>query len=247
MDRILVTEKLNTGYGKKRVGTDINMGISPGEFLVILGPNGSGKSTFLRTVAGLLRPLGGSVLLEGEDVHKMKEEKRATLMSSLFTDRIRGVPVTVRQTVAMGRYPYTGWFGIPGSEDKEIIEQSMELAGVADLADELTEHLSDGQRQRVYIASAICQSPRIMLLDEPTSHLDIKYRMEILALLRRLSDEKKVAVMCCVHDPQVALSLCDKTLFLKNGRVFDGSLSELYDTDPGEWKAREEHFIDQIR
>ncbi len=231
MNEILSLEKLNIGYGQNTVAEDISQKLCPGEFMVILGPNGCGKSTLLKTVAGLQKPLKGSAFLSGENIHEMDENRRARLMSALFTNPKTVKGITVRQVTALGRYPYTGWFGIPGKEDEEITERSMELAGVADLAEREIDTLSDGQRQRVYIASAICQQPRLMLLDEPTSHLDLKYRFEIMELLKRLTQENDLALMCVVHDPQPALSVCDKKLCLKNGKVFDGSLGELYDID----------------
>ncbi len=232
MTDILISAKgLSAGYGAPVV-TDVDFTVKGGEILVFIGPNGGGKSTLLRTLAGELKKLGGKVALCGADGDRLSPRERAKKLSVLLTDRPRTDRMTCREVAETGRYPYTGCFGLLSPEDKKAVDEAMELVGAAGLADRDFSAVSDGQRQRVMLARAICQEPEIMLLDEPTSYLDIHHKLIFLEVLQRLAAEKGVAVILSMHELELAAKIAGQILCIKNGRVFRaGTPGEVF-TEP---------------
>ena len=206
------TEDLQVGYGGKQILNPVRIGIKKGEILTLVGPNGAGKSTILKSVAAQLPPLGGAVYLDGADLLGMKGTERARRMAVMFTEKVHAEWMTCRDVVAAGRYPYTGRFGVLSEEDWKAVDEAMEAVQVSELRERDFQTLSDGQRQRVMLARALCQEPELLLLDEPTSYLDIRYKLEFMSVLQELARRKKVAVILSIHELDLAERVSDWVL-----------------------------------
>ena len=206
---------LSVGYNGNAVVSRIKCGISKGEILTLIGPNGAGKSTVLKSIARQLSVIEGSVFLDGKDLSLMSSKEVSTRMAVLLTERMKSEMMTCGDIVATGRYPYTGYFGVLGKEDKQAVRDAMELVKVTDLADRDFTEISDGQRQRVMLARAIAQEPEIIILDEPTSFLDIRHKLEFLSVLEKMKDKKNVTVVMSMHELELAGRISDKILCLK--------------------------------
>jgi len=203
------TEHLAIGYGKTPLLSDIILGVQPGQILTLIGPNGAGKSTLLRTLAGQLAPMGGAVLLEDKSLSAYSGTERARKLALMVPHSRRAELTTCFDFVSAGRYPYTGRLGILSAEDKRQVQQALELVGAPHLADRDFNCISDGQRQRILLARALCQQPEVILLDEPTSFLDIKGKIELLTILKELAHTKKLAVILSLHELELAQKIAD--------------------------------------
>lgn len=209
---------LSAGYGSGDVVKNISFEVGEGEILTLVGPNGCGKSTVLKTLCGLIPKSGGSVELCGKNADKLGRSERAKLLSAMLTERVRPDLMTCREVIAAGRYPHTGMFGTLTPEDEQIVEGAIETVDAAEFADADFNSISDGQRQRVLLARAICRQPRILILDEPTSYLDIKHKIAFFEILQRLS-ESGLSVVMSLHELDFAEKISDKVLCLKNGEA----------------------------
>ncbi len=233
MSRKIHAEELSVGYGKRVLIPDISFSLEEGEILVLIGPNGSGKSTILKTLCRQLEAMGGDILLMENSLLKMKESDLAKKMSILLTSRPDAELMTVEDMVSTGRYPYTGRLGLLGSHDREVVRQSMELTAVDGWKDQLFEELSDGQKQRVMLARAICQEPEILVLDEPTSFLDMHHKLELLSILKMLVRERKLTVIMSLHELDLAQKIADHLLCVSEGRIDRyGTSEEIFVEDP---------------
>jgi iron complex transport system ATP-binding protein len=183
----------------------------------MIGQNGSGKSTILKTLAGQLPPLSGEIKIGGVPVSSMKRNEFARQVSGLFTERPKTELMTCRDVVETGRYPYTGAFGLLGEADRRAVAEAMRLTETEELSSVSFGEISDGQKQRVMLARAVCREPRVLLLDEPTSFLDIHYKLTFLEMLDRLRRERKLAVVMSLHETELAAKISDTVLLLKNG------------------------------
>ena len=219
MSEILYTDKLSVGYGGRTVVSDIALAAEPGQILCLIGPNGAGKSTLLKTLLRLLPPTAGAVYLEGQELRAYSERELARRSAAMLTGRPEPELMKSAEVVAAGRYPYTGRLGILSEEDRRVVRASMEKVGVSELADTDFTHLSDGQRQRVLLARALCQEPRLLILDEPTSFLDIRHKLDFLQLLRELVRERQLAVVMSMHELELAQRFADRLLCIRDGRV----------------------------
>ena len=255
---VISTSALDTGYEKKVVVSGVEIEIRRGEIAALIGPNGAGKSTVLKTIAGQLDPLGGTVYIEGRARGEYNQSEIARMQAVMLTDRMPAEKMTCEDAVSLGRYPYTGRLGILSAEDRRIVRESMELVHVEELADRDYNAISDGQRQRVLLARAICQEPEIMILDEPTSYLDIRHKLEFLDLLRSLVEERQIGVIMSMHELELAHMVADKVICISSeGRVemtgtpdevfTDESISRLYGIEPGRIAALYSGFLDSIR
>ncbi len=240
---VLMTHDLCVGYGDKPLVRGIDLALHPGEVVTLIGPNGAGKSTILKTLAGQLAPMAGTVLLLGRALGQMSPHERARELAVVLTERPTTELLTCRDVVELGRYPHTGRMGRLGPADREAIRASMELTHVWDLRDVDFSRLSDGQRQRVMLARAICQEPRVIVLDEPTTHLDVHYQIELLNMLRHLADARRMAVVMALHELPLAHAVSDLVLCVRGGAIaFEGTPGEvfssptidgLFDLEPG--------------
>ena len=217
MSKLLEVENLAAGYGKKKIIRDVSFTLEAGEILAVVGPNGVGKSTLLRTVAGFLPAMEGQIRIVGQAVEQMPREEHAKVLSVVTTTRPHSDWLMVRDVVAAGRYPYTGSLGILGDEDWNIVDEAMERMEIRELATSYFEELSDGQRQRVLLAKSIAQQPKVLVLDEPTSYLDIRYQLEFVEMALDLAKKQGMGIFLSIHELGIARRLADRVLCLKDG------------------------------
>ncbi|MCR5719423.1 MAG: cobyric acid synthase [Lachnospiraceae bacterium] len=204
----LQTQNLTIGYDTDLV-KDICIKAVPGTVTTLIGPNGCGKSTLLKTLTGELKKKGGTVLIGDTDMSMMKASEIASKLAMLMTASVKPELMTCREVVETGRYPYTGFLGILSEEDKKITQRVIEETGLQDIADREFLNVSDGQRQRVMLSRAICQMPEILVLDEPTSYLDIRYKVDILENIKRLACDNKLTVIMSLHELDIAMKISD--------------------------------------
>lgn len=212
---ILTTEALEIGYAKRgqtavSIASDLALVLQPGELVCLLGPNGVGKSTLMRTLAGMQRPLAGTVWLDDQDLHQLPAQQLARQISVVLTERIDVGILSAYALVGLGRTPYTDWSGKLSQHDEQVVRWAITAVGAETLAHRPVNELSDGERQKVMIARALAQEPAIMLLDEPTAYLDLPRRVEVMQILRRLAHEEERAVLLSTHDLDLALRMADK-------------------------------------
>ncbi len=229
----LSTSGLNIGYTQRRgvtfaVHTNLNLELSAGKVTALLGLNGAGKSTLLRTICGFQPSLGGEVKLMGQSISKYSQSDISKLVGVVLTEKTAAGGISVYDLVALGRYPYTGFFGELSAEDRSIIEGSLSAVGIAHKAQDYVSELSDGERQKVMIAKALAQQCPIIVLDEPTAFLDIISRVEVMVLLRRLAHEQGKTILLSTHDLDMAIQMCDSLWLLQKGEPLrSGTPSEL--------------------
>lgn len=245
MSRFLETEKLSVGYDGKPLIRDVCLQVQRGKIVTLIGPNGSGKSTILKTIVGQLSKVSGTVLLEGAPMERCGQKEIAKRMAILMTERIHPELMTCYDVVSTGRYPYTGALGLLGKEDKRIVEESLELVHGRDMADRPFDAISDGQRQRILLARALCQTPEIIVLDEPTSYLDIRYKLELLTILKTMVREKNLAVLMSLHELDLAQRVSDTVVCVSGDRIdrmgppeeifSNDYIARLYHMEPGKY------------
>ena len=235
-DYYFSTTELTVGYDGKPLIKDITVNVNRGEILSVIGPNGAGKSTVLKSIAKQLETIGGTVYLDKTDLNTVSGSELSKKMAVLFTDKIKGEMMSCYEVVAAGRYPFTGKFGLLSGTDKKIVEETMQTAGVYELKDTDYSKLSDGQKQRVLLAKVLCQEPEIIVLDEPTSFLDIRYKLEFLSVLEKMKKEKNITIIMSLHELELARSISDRVLCLK-GEFVDrfGKTEEIF---TGEYISR---------
>lgn len=224
---------LHVGYGNKVVVKDLNLSLRPGRIYALIGSNGAGKSTILRTLAGLQNPLSGARELYGRSLECYAPRELAKILSVVLTERVQLGMQTAFEVALLGRLPFTGYFGAFSDADKKIAEDALERVGAIQLSTREFDSLSDGERQKVMIARALAQQPEFMILDEPTSHLDIKHRIEILNILKKLVQNQNVSVLMSLHDLDLAMKIADEVIVLKEGEVVYSGIVE-----------RASHYVD---
>ena len=213
------TQDLAVGYNKNILIQDINIQLEPGTILTLVGPNGAGKSTVLKTITRQLKAISGAVFIGDLSAVDFSNKEFARKISVLLTEHVDPERMTCTEVVAMGRYPYTNMFGTLSEYDKEVVRESLELVHASTLADRNFSTLSDGQRQRIMLARAICQEPEILILDEPTAYLDIRFKIETLEILQKMSREKGIIVIMSLHEIDLAMKASDKLLCLDGEKV----------------------------
>lgn len=218
-EELFEVRNISAGYGKLPVVTGVSFSLDKGEILTLAGPNGSGKSTIIKAVTGSLPLKEGQVLFGGCDLTKMKRQERAQRIAVVLTERIRPERMTCFDAVAAGRYPYTGALGLLSEQDRQIVRRVLGLVQLEDLADRDLSETSDGQKQLLYLARAIAQSPQLIVLDEPTSFLDIRYKLMFLDILKTLAEEKGVSVIMSLHEMELARKISDRIVCVKAGQV----------------------------
>lgn len=212
-------ENLTVGYGEQPVVSHIDIRLNRGKILTLIGPNGSGKTTVLRSIAGQLKKMSGTVFLDGRDMDEIGRRELSREMSVMLTERIRPELMTCRDIAAAGRYPYTGRLGFLSEKDRRAADEALEMVEMSEYADVDFRNISDGQQQRVMLARAICQEPQLLILDEPSSYLDIRHKTGVLRILRRLVREKGVTVIMSLHELELAQRVSDLVLCIRDCRA----------------------------
>ena len=234
---------LAVGYNGKALIHDICIGIEKGEIVTLIGPNGAGKSTILKSITRQLKIISGNVTIAEENLTKLSFRDLSTKMAVVLTERMKPELMTCHDIVATGRYPYTGKLGILSREDEQKVDEAMEAVHAQELGDRDFNAIRDGQRQRVLLARAICQEPEIIILDEPTSFLDVRHKLELLSILRDMAKRKKITVIMSLHEIDLAEKVADKIICVKGDRIAhygkpetifkEDIIKELYGIDNG--------------
>ena len=243
MEYYFRTQKLTVGYGGRPIVEDIGVSIRKGQILTLIGPNGSGKSTMLKSITKQLKTISGDILIGDRLLDDISKRELARQAAVVLTERPKPELMTCEDVVAVGRYPYTGMLGILSDDDKEKVRAALVMVNAVDIKDQSFDQISDVQLQRIMLARAICQEPEIIILDEPTSYLDIRYAVEILDILRDMAALRGVTVIMSLHELNYAKRISDLVMCLKSGRVLHidipdvvftkGIISDLYDLPDG--------------
>ena len=229
MEPYLYTARLAVGYGGKPLIENICLHVRRGEIMTLIGPNGAGKSTILKTLARQLTPMAGAVYLDKQALGQMAEKELAQRLAIVTTERIDPELMTCRDIVSTGRYPYTGRLGLLRAEDRTIVENALAQVHAGELAELPFAQVSDGQRQRVLLARALCQQPDVILLDEPTSFLDIHHKLELLDILKNLVRQQQLAVVMSLHELDLAQRVSDTVVCVeKNGALRMGPPEQIF-------------------
>lgn len=218
---LLKTENLQVGYGHKELISSIGLSVEPGKIVTLIGPNGSGKSTILKTVARTLPALGGAVYLSNRSMKELDGKEIAKNMAVMLTGKGSTEYATCREIIAVGRQPYTGLVGTLRKEDDVIIDEAMELVDVKELAWRNFHEISDGQKQRVLLARALVQEPKLLVLDEPTSYLDVGYQLEFMSILKQLVRDKKIGILMSLHELDLASRVSDEVITITRENKID--------------------------
>ncbi len=237
------TENLTVGYDGKPLIRDISISVEKGEIVTLIGPNGAGKSTILKSITRQLKTISGAVTIDNQALEAYSYKALSTKMAVVLTERMKPELMTCRDIVATGRYPYTGRLGILTRADEKKVAEAMQAVHATEIAERDFNAISDGQRQRILLARAICQEPEIIILDEPTSFLDIRHKLELLSILRAMAKEKGITVIMSLHEIDLAQKISDKIICVKGDtierygapeEVFnEGGIRALYDIDQG--------------
>ena len=228
---ILRTENLEIGYRKKNevisIARDINISVEKGELVAVIGINGSGKSTLLKTLSGILQSIKGETFVNNLKIEELDSETLSKNIGLVLTEQAVSKNLSVQELVALGRQPYTNWIGRLTREDLRQINLALKLVNIEELKTKKCHELSDGQFQKVMIARAIAQDTATIILDEPTTHLDMYHKAYVLKLLKKLSKETGKAIIFATHEINLALQLCDKLVIIKDQKAIFGNPCDL--------------------
>lgn len=247
-DEQLTMRDLTVGYDRIPLIKNINLDVRPGEILTLIGPNGSGKSTILKTITKQLKTIGGSVFLGKESMRELTDSEISRHLSMVMTERIHTELLSGRDVVATGRYPYTGRLGILSQQDWKKVDEAIALVHAGEVQQQDFRRISDGQRQRLMLARAICQDTQVLILDEPTSYLDMGFKLDILTTIRMLARKKNLAVIMSLHELDLAQKISDTIACVKGDRIdrvgtpeeiFSGNyVQQLYDVKPQQFEPQ---------
>lgn len=225
---IIETNLLSIGYQyNNTVAEAISIQIKKAKLVAIIGVNGSGKSTLLKTLSGIQPALSGHFFLNGKAFQNYNNQSLASLISLVLTQQNFSKNLSVLEFISLGRHPYTNWLGITSRADKKIIARAIQQVGIENLKAKKCDELSDGQLQKVMIARALAQNTPVILMDEPTSHLDMYHKAQVLHLLKSITQETQKSIVFATHEINLALQLCDQIILIHQGKVVQGSPSEL--------------------
>jgi len=223
---------IKCAYQSREVLKGITISLLPQELIGLLGPNGSGKTTLIKTLSKNLKPIAGAVFLDGKPLDELSYRDIAKKTGVVPQETALDFAFTVYEVVMMGRNPYISRFQGETKEDEEIVKETMRATNTLEFVDRPITELSGGEKQRVILARALAQNPKVLLLDEPTSHLDITYQIEILNLIRDLIKKKNIAALAAIHDPNLAAQFCDKIILMKDGEIYDvGAPKDVLNTE----------------
>lgn len=225
---IISLQDLSVGYENKMVLSGINLSLSPGKLVCFMGPNGAGKSTLIKTICQFQPQLHGTILIQGKPLREWHQRDLARILSVVLTDTLNAGQMTGRELVASGRYPYTSWSGRLRQEDWKVVDEAMTKTDTRALASIPFYEMSDGQRQKIMISRALCQETPLIVLDEPTAHLDLNNRVAIVSLLRELVHHEQRAVLMATHEIDLALQMADDLWLAETGgTVIEGIPEDL--------------------
>ena len=216
---MLEVKSLSVSYGLRRVLHELSLELPGGGVLALIGPNGAGKTTLVRALSGLLKPDSGQILVQGQDLARLGAPERARLMAVVPQARQLPPAFTAWETVLLGRTPYLNWLGQVSAQDEAIARQAMERTKTTDLADRPVGELSGGEQQRLLLARALAQASPILLMDEPTTHLDLQYQLSLLEMVRSLARQDGLAVLAALHDLNLVARYADRVALLVEGRL----------------------------
>lgn len=239
---ILSTNQLTIGYSKKgnieKIQSELNLKLRAGELVCLIGPNGSGKSTLLRTLSTLQKPLAGITTIDGREISSLKQREKALLIAMVLTERVEMENTSVYNLVSLGRHPHSNWWGSISDEENLIIQEAIQMVHLEHRMHHNINELSDGERQRAMIAKALAQDTPIIMLDEPTAHLDLPNRVEIMLLLHRLAHKTDKAILLSTHELDMALQAADRIWLISSeygvecgvpeDLVFNGSFNRVF-------------------
>ena len=232
---VLKTENLSIGYQQKKsktiIANAINLSLEKGKFIALLGKNGIGKSTLLRTVSKVQSPLSGEIFINRKNLNSYTNKELATNLSLVLTERLPESQLTVYELIALGRQPYTNWVDRIADEDAKKINWAIEKTEIKHLQEKRFYELSDGQLQRVLIARALAQDTEIIILDEPTAHLDIHHTYKIFQLLKKLVDTTSKTIIISTHQVNLALEVVDELIIMNGKEILNGTTKELIDAN----------------
>lgn len=217
--KIIELDRVTVMIRGRKILHDVSLSIGAGELVALIGPNGAGKSTLMRVMSGLLSPTQGAVRLDGRPLATFSERERAKVVAYVSQNPQIGFGFSVEEIVAMGRYAHRRRFGQLTQADREAIEAAMHQTGVTELRKRKITEVSGGERQRVFLSRAVAQQPGVLLLDEPTANLDIRYQLELMSLIRDLNEKHRLTVVMAVHDLDLALRYCQVLVAINMGRV----------------------------
>ena len=216
---MLQIQSLSVHYGNRQILYSLNLTVWTGEVLAVVGPNGAGKSTLIRAASGVLRPSGGQVAINGQNLATLSDMQRARLLAVVPQNNQLPGTFSVYQTVLLGRTPYLNWLGHTGPTDHAMTQLALEQTQISSLANRLVGDLSGGEKQRVLLARALAQDTSLLLLDEPTTYLDLQHQSSLLNLIRKLCQEKTLAVLIVLHDLNLASVYADRVALLVDGKL----------------------------
>lgn len=239
---MITAEKVSKQFDTSEVLSEISFHVQPGEFFGIIGPNGSGKSTLLNLLSGVERMTGGRVRLMGKEVSAYKAKELAKWLAVLQQDALPQVGFTVREVIEMGRYPFQNWLGEESEDSQHFIEEIMNRLKLTPYENRPVSQLSGGERQRTALAKVMAQNPKLLMLDEPTTYLDIGYQVQMMDFIRSWQKESGLTVVAVLHDLNLAAQYCDRIMVLKEGMnvavgtpqeiITESMIQSVYGTDP---------------
>lgn len=222
-NNILSSRNLTIGYATKKdkmvIASDLNLNLQAGKLISLVGANGIGKSTLLRTLCGIQKPITGNVSLNEKDIQSYEPQALAQNLSLVLTEKLPPSNLTVFELVALGRQPYTNWLGKLSEEDLEKVHQAIQLTQIENLSNKKHFEISDGQLQKVLIARALAQDTPLIILDEPTTHLDLLHKVSVFKLLKKLSQETNKCILFSTHDIDLAIQLSDEMIVMTENNV----------------------------
>ena len=246
-NNILSTSKLSIGYSTKKekivIAENLNLNFEAGKLIALIGANGIGKSTLLRTLTGIQKPLNGNVFLNEKDIHDYEPLDLAQNLSLVLTEKLPSSNLTVFELIALGRQPYTNWLGKLSEDDLQKVNHAMALTQIAHLASKKHYEISDGQLQKVLVARALAQDTPLIILDEPTTHLDLLHKVAVFKLLKKLSQETNKCILFSTHDIDLAIQLSDEMIVMTEETVVQDQPCNLISKGVFNTLFKDEHIL----
>jgi iron complex transport system ATP-binding protein len=244
---ILHTKNLSIGYTSKKevktIATDITVSLNKGKLITLIGGNGIGKSTLLRTITAIQKPISGEVFLNEKDIFSMDNSDLAQQQSLVLTDKLPSSNLTVWELIALGRQPYTNWIGTLSEDDINKINKAIQLTSIAHLTEKKHYEISDGQLQKVLIARALAQDTDLIILDEPTTHLDLFHKVSVFKLLQKLAHESEKCILFSTHDIDLAIQLSDEMIVMTKENTIQDQPCNLIEKGVFDTLFKDEHIV----